>query len=285
MVEISRQPARRGVAVVAVGATINVPLVLACRDDAVVAGSAGSDDLRVIDRKDGNPDIRCVAVLADVAGLDVGQVLASGLGAVVAAETIAGDVDVIEVCRHPACRGVAVVAVGATGDMRGVLAGCGEAVVTGAAGTQYLRVIDSIGWCPDVAVMAVFADVAGLDVCDVLTRSLHAVVAADAIADDADVVKSRRAPGIRCVAVITGIAAVDMSRVLTRRRDTVVARAAGPDHLRMVDREYRREYVRVVAVLADVACLDMRLVLAGRLNAVVTVDAVADDIHMVEIRR
>ncbi len=40
-----------------------------------------------------------VAVLADVGRLDMRRVLADGLGAVVATEAIAGDIDVIEIRR------------------------------------------------------------------------------------------------------------------------------------------------------------------------------------------
>lgn len=71
-----------------------------------------------------------MAVLADVAGLYVCRGLARGLGSVVAAEAIARDIDVIEVRGHPTGCRMAVIAVVATGDMRGILAGRGCTVMT-----------------------------------------------------------------------------------------------------------------------------------------------------------
>jgi len=84
-------------AIVAVVATVDMALVLAGRGNAVVAGPTGSIDLGVVDRIDRYPDIRCVAIFADVAGLYMRRVLARGLRAVMAADTISSDVDVIEV--------------------------------------------------------------------------------------------------------------------------------------------------------------------------------------------
>jgi len=97
MVKVRWQPARRRMAVLAVVTTVDMTLVLAGRDDAVVTGSAGTNHLGVFDRIDRYPHIRCVAVFADVAGLYVRLGLARGFGTVVAAEAVAGDVGVIEV--------------------------------------------------------------------------------------------------------------------------------------------------------------------------------------------
>ena len=59
---------------------------------AVVAGGAGTDDVGVIDAGDRDPAAGAVAVLADRVGLDMGGVLAGGVGAVVAADAVAADV-------------------------------------------------------------------------------------------------------------------------------------------------------------------------------------------------
>jgi len=87
------------VAIVAIGAARNVILVLAGRDDAVVAGATRTQNLRMVDGHYGLPQIRGVAVLADVSRQDVCLAFTSRLRAVVTAETVAGDVDVIEVRR------------------------------------------------------------------------------------------------------------------------------------------------------------------------------------------
>ena len=72
-----------------------------------------------------------VAVLADIGGCYMSRRFANRLGAIVAAHTIAGDIDVIEIGRNPAICGVAIVAGVAAGDMRRVFARGYRAVVTG----------------------------------------------------------------------------------------------------------------------------------------------------------
>ena len=204
-----------------------------------------------------------MAVFADVAGLNMRLGLAGCLGTVMAAEAIARDVDVIEVRGQPAGRRMTVVAVVATSDMRRVLTCSRQAVMTGAAAADDLGVVHRIHRRPYVAVMAVFANVCRLHVRQGLTGGFDAVVAAETVSDYAGVVKIGRPPGTARMAVITGIAAVDMCGVLAGGRDTVVTRAAGANHLRVVDRERGREHVGIVAVLAYVCGLNVCLVLAG----------------------
>ena len=57
VIEICRQPASCRMTVVTVIATVDVILVLATRDHAIVAGSAGPDHLCVINRVNGSPDV------------------------------------------------------------------------------------------------------------------------------------------------------------------------------------------------------------------------------------
>jgi len=87
---------------------------------------------------------------------------------------------------------VAVVAIIAAGDMRGMLAGRDDAVMTGAAGTDDLGMVDRVSRGPDVRRVAVFADVAGLDVIWRLAGRVRAVMAAKAVASDVDVIEIRR---------------------------------------------------------------------------------------------
>ncbi len=65
MVEIRRYPGDACMAVIAVVATGNMGRMLACRRNTVMAGATSSDDLRVIDRISGYPDIRRMAVFTD----------------------------------------------------------------------------------------------------------------------------------------------------------------------------------------------------------------------------
>ena len=72
-----------------------------------------------------------MAVLADIGGRDMRRRFANRLGAVVAADAIAGNIDVIEIGRDPAIRCVAIVAGVPAGYVRWGLAHSYRAVVTG----------------------------------------------------------------------------------------------------------------------------------------------------------
>ena len=68
-----------------------------------MTGEAGADHLYVINRVGRSPDHAVVAVRTDVGRVDVGRILAPCIRTVVAADAVAGDIDVIEICRDP-CR-------------------------------------------------------------------------------------------------------------------------------------------------------------------------------------
>ncbi len=78
--------------------------------------------------------------------------------------------------------------------MGGVLAGCRDAIMAGAATAQNLRVVDCICGRERIGVMAVFADIGGLDVRRAFTGGLGTVVAADAVSGDVGVVEGRGHP-------------------------------------------------------------------------------------------
>ena len=86
-------------AVVAIIAAGDMRRVLACRNNAVVAGAAGSNNLGVVHRVSWNPDIGVVAVLANFCSQNVRWVFAGRFDAVVAACAIAGDANVIKIRR------------------------------------------------------------------------------------------------------------------------------------------------------------------------------------------
>ena len=87
------------------------------------------------------------------------RVLARGFSTVVAADAIAADANVIEVGRQPACGRVAIVTSNSNRNMGRVFARCCNAVMTGAAATEYLRVIHPVRWCELIRVMAVLTDI------------------------------------------------------------------------------------------------------------------------------
>lgn len=80
----------------------DVRQVLARRHDAIMAVTASTDDLSVIDDIDRHPHVGVMAILADICGLNMRHVLASGIRTVVATYAITGNVRVIEICRQPA---------------------------------------------------------------------------------------------------------------------------------------------------------------------------------------
>ena len=104
MIEVRRCPGDSRMAVVAGIAADHVRRVFTDGCDAVVAGTARADDLRMVDGEDRCEHIGCVAVLADVGRLYMRRAFSGGIGAVVAVDAIAGDTHVIEIGRQPASR-------------------------------------------------------------------------------------------------------------------------------------------------------------------------------------
>ena len=172
------QPGIRHVADVALLHGVEVPVVLAGCRVAIVAGRAGAQYLRVVDSGNRCPGRGGVAVFANIGRRYVRRVLAGCIRAVVTAETVVGDVDVIEVGRDPRDCRMAVIAVVAAGDMRGMLAGCGVAIVAGHAGSEHVGVVHHVSRRPGHVVVAVLADVRRGDVRRVLAGCISAVVAA-----------------------------------------------------------------------------------------------------------
>ena len=181
-------------AVVTVVAAGNMGRVFSGRCQTVVAGTAGTQNLCVINSVSGNPNITVVAILTDIRCLYVCQVLAGRFNAVVATGAIPGNTHVIEVRRAPGDARVTIVTGIAAGDMRWMFASCDDAVVTRIARTDDLCVIDGEGRGKNVRVVAVLANIAGLNVSDVLARRIDAVVAVNTIARDIQVIEVCRQP-------------------------------------------------------------------------------------------
>ena len=89
---------------------------------------------------------------------------------------------------------MAVVAVVAAGNVGRVLACGGVAVMAGETGAKDLRVIDHVGRHKRHVVVAVLADIGGIDMRRMLARRIGAVMAADAVGGDVGVVKVGRDP-------------------------------------------------------------------------------------------
>lgn len=128
----------------------------------------------------------------------------------------------------------------------------GDAVVASATRTEDLGVVYRVRRCPDVAVMAVFADVRRLHMSWRLARGLDPVVAAYAVAGDADVIKVDWSPGNCHMAIVARITAHNMRWMLADCRYSIVTRITGTDDLCVIDAEHWRKHVCVMAVLTNV---------------------------------
>lgn len=119
------------------------------------------------------------------------RVFACGVGAVMAVRTVADDIHVIKIRWYPAGRRMTIITIIATVQVSRVFAGRGDAIMTGAAGAKDLCVIDGKDGREHVRVMAVFADIAGLNMCRALADRLRAIMAVDAVAGDIHMVEVR----------------------------------------------------------------------------------------------
>ena len=234
-----RSPSIGRMAVIALKIRHKVPLVLAGRRVAIMAGEAGANDLRVIHHVGRRKRYVVVAILTNIGGIDVRWILARRIGAVMAADAVVSDIGVIKVGRDPPAGCMAVVAVIATGNVGRVLAFGNIAIMAGEAGANDLRMIDHIGGYKRHDVVAVFADHSGVDVCRILPDSLDAIMTAGAIPADAGVVKIGGCPAGRRVAVIAIVAARNMASILTQGNGSVVTAETGANDLCMVNDEYR----------------------------------------------
>ncbi len=169
--------------------------------------------------------------------------------------------------------------------MGGVLAGCRDAIMTGAATAQNLRMVDRVCGRERIGVMAVFADIGGLNVRRAFTGRLGTVVATDAVSGDVGVVEGRGHPAGCRVTVVAVVAAVYVSRMLAACCDAVMTGVAGAYDLGVINRKDGRKHICAVAVLADIGGLNVRRAFTRGFDAIMAVDAIARDIDVIEIRR
>ena len=102
VIKIRRQPRHGRVAIIAVVSAGNMRWVLACRDGAVMTGSASTDNLRVIDYHNRLKERCTVAIFTDVAGQYVILIFPNRVRTIVTTNAIARVVRMIKGCRYPA---------------------------------------------------------------------------------------------------------------------------------------------------------------------------------------
>ena len=171
--------------------------VLTCRRGAVVARTASSQYLRMVNDIGRRKYVCVVTILTNVGCLYVCRTLAGGFNSVVAARTIIDDTEVIEVCWPPADRRVAVVAGIAAGNMRRMLARRDDAVMAAAAGTDNLHVINRKDRREYIGVVAVLANIASENMCLVLANGVDAVMAINTLTSDVQMVEIGWQPSYR----------------------------------------------------------------------------------------
>lgn len=208
-------------------------------DNAIVAGVTSTDGLRMVHREYGRKNIGGVTVLANIAGSNVSQVLASRINPVVAVDTISRDVQVVEIGWQPSDRRMAVIACVATCYMRRNLSRRNNTVVARATSADNLSVIDRADWYPDIGIVAVFTNVTGLNMCSILGGRIRAVMTVYTVVRDVYMAEVRRQPSDRRVTVIAVITAGEMRRVLSNRRDAIVTRITRSQNLHVVNSECR----------------------------------------------
>lgn len=223
-------------AVIAVITAVDMRWVLADSRCSVMTGITGANDLRVIYRIRRHPDVGCVAVFANIRGLDVSWRLTCRVGTVMAAGAITRDIHVVKIRGQPANRGVTIVTVNSTVYMRRGLPGRYHAVMTGPASAKNLGVIDGERRRPHIRCMTVFADIGRLNMGERFAGGFNAVMAADTVTGDIDMIKVRGQPANCGMTIVASVVTGDMRWVFARCRDAIMTRAAGAHHLRMVDR-------------------------------------------------
>ena len=161
---------------------------------AVMTRSAGTQDLSMVNGIRRRKYVGVVTIFADVGRLNMSRTFTDRIDAVVTAGTIIGDTEVIEIRRTPSYCRVAVIT-GVTARDMGWMFTCGDiAVMACVTGTDDLRVVNGKDWRKYVGVMAVLANVAGLNMCKIFTDSVDAIVTVDTVTGYVDVIEVCREP-------------------------------------------------------------------------------------------
>ncbi len=239
MVDSKRwRPHRHTVAVLADIGRQHMSGILTRCGDAIVAVTTASGDVGMI-KISWQPGRTGVAVFTDITASDMCRALTSGSYSIVTTAAITNDAGMVKVGGNPPGSRMAVITGIGTAYVRRVFPGRGDTIVAGSAATDDLSVVDRYRWGERDNAMAVLANCSGLNMCSILAGRIGAVVTADAVTRDIDVVKVRRCPGNSGVAVVTGISAADMRRRFAGCDIAIVAGLAGSYNLSMINHSHR----------------------------------------------
>lgn len=223
------QPRHRGVANIAFRGRPHMIGRLTFGDGAIVAACTHAYNLVVIHSTDLGKRHRVMTCFTHVCRANVLRVLAGGLHAVMATDTISRNPAVVESRRRPGNGRMARVTLLGSGDMPGILTRSNHAIVAAGATTQYLGVVDA-GGTPKIGNVAVFAQVRAGDVGRRLAGGLDSVVTAHTAACHRGMVKRARGEPGAAIGVMTHIArhgSWDVIGGLAIGHNPVMAAAAG----------------------------------------------------------
>ena len=149
--------------------------------------------------------------------------------------------------------------------------------MTAGTAANDLQMINRYGRDPGIRAVTVFAHISGRNVVESLAVLDGAIMATDAVANDAIMAEGGGKPTVGRMA----IAALSGGRQMIRRQpiggSTVMATGAGADHLEMIDCEYWVPHVGGMAVLAHISRGDVVEALAILDGAIMATDAIASD--------
>lgn len=238
VIECCRSPARRRVARIAGPIRLNVISRFACRRRAVMTARANTRHATVIEMRRTPRDCRMTRI-AICRRLYVICWFAGRRRAVMTSRTTACHAAVIEMRRAPRNCGMTNIASARRLHVIRRFAGRRCAVMTACARTHHLRVIDARNGIPCRGVVAGLARIGARDMRRVFRRRRGAVVAADAITDDAGVIETGKRPQTGGVA---HLAIIIRQNVCGRFADgdvIVVAAAARAVHRIVIDARHR----------------------------------------------
>jgi hypothetical protein len=224
VIEVSRNPARRGVAISTNIGTGDVSTRFSGSDIAVVAARASANDIGMVDLSRRHPGSYPVTALTDLCRLDMTPVLASGRGAIMAAGAVTAHAGMIVGAGTPGDSVVAIIAWSSVcRDMCRRLTSGYRPVMAADTAAVHRRVVNADDLSPTEGGVAKFAATVRLYMAWVLAGTDSPVVAVAAVTRDITVIETGATPGGGGVAVSALIIALHMIRVFAFRSDTVVA--------------------------------------------------------------
>ena len=226
-----------------------------------------------------------MAVLTNVRRLNVCRPLTRRVSAVMAARTVTGNIDVIEIGWLPGDRTVAIITIIATGNVCRMLARCRDPIVTGRATAQYLCVVYHSRRRPHIGGMAIFADYSCQYVGRALTRCVCPVMAGTATSHHLRVIDSdHRRKGVRRMTILANVCGLHMPRTLASRISPIMAASTIVDDIYVVEK-CRTKCDSTVAIVASRRARNVCLILAGCDDSVMARTTCTDHLRVIDHKR